>query len=77
MLLTPDQRYQLANRLLDIIQSIMIKEKAPSAPQGATIPAKIPSDAFDSTDFDAHIEQSALSFLKINEGEDDGEQDIR
>jgi hypothetical protein len=71
-LLNQDQRFQLANRLLDIVQTLMVKETAAETPPDAFFQGNIPSDDFKVDEFDKNLEDHALNFLNI-EGDEDGQ----
>jgi hypothetical protein len=70
-LLTQDQRFQIANRMLDMIQTLLVKQTdAPSTPEVA-IGVNMSQDDFKVDEFDKELGNHALSFLTI-EGDEDG-----
>ncbi len=71
-LLSQDQRFQLANRLLDIVQTVMTKEIDHTIKPEPSFQVNMPKDDESVVEeFDRNLESHALSFLNI-EGDDDG-----
>ena len=70
-LLSQDQRFLLANRLCDVLQTLLVKESQTPVTTQTVFQGNIPSDDAKVEEFDRRLEESALNFLNI-EGDDNG-----
>ena len=72
-LLSQDQRFQIATRLLDMLQILLVKETTNQAAPEPLVQGNMNQDDAKLQEYDQKLEGLAMNFINvIHEGDEDG-----
>ena len=72
-LLSQDQRFQIATRLLDMLQILLVKETTNQATPEPLVQGNMNQDDAKLQEYDQKLEGLAMNFINvIHEGDEDG-----